>query len=218
MELRGVYNPTMREKMGIRGNSLEGRFRADKKMIELLDQTLAVKPEDIASMDQDMKEYKSLLKQYNFRDWLIRKGKFSFPLLLAGALLLILALPVFIYGFIANILPFYIPAQIARTKIKDTQFQSTFKFVLAMIFFPLMYLLWMIPGFILIDNGWARLAFMLSLPLAGALAYFYYIHFKKMRSRFRFHLMNLGGNPAIKKLTGLRKTIVERMDRITQNL
>ena len=106
-------------------------------------------------------------------------------MLLADALLLILALPVFIYGFIANILPFYIPVRIARTKIKDTQFHSTFKFVLAMIFFPLMYLLWMIPGFILIENGWARLAFVLSLPLAGMAAYFYYIHFKKMRSRFR---------------------------------
>jgi hypothetical protein len=137
--------------------------------------------------------------------------------MLADDLLLILALPVFIYGFIANILPFYIPVRIARTKIKDTQFQSTFKFVLAMIFFPIMYLIWMIPGFLLIDNGWARLAFMLSIPLAGMVAWTIYIHFKKGRSRFRFFRMNLAGNPVIKKLTGLRKTLVEQMDQITQN-
>ena len=51
MKLRGVYNPTMREKMGIQDNSLAGRFRADKKMIELLDQTLEKKPEDIAFIE-----------------------------------------------------------------------------------------------------------------------------------------------------------------------
>jgi 1-acyl-sn-glycerol-3-phosphate acyltransferase len=218
MNLRGVYNPSMREKMGIRDDSLAGCFRADKRMIELLDHTLEKKPEDIAVLNQHMTEYQNLLNQYDFRDWIIKKGTLSLPVLLADVVLLILTLPAFIYGFLANILPFYIPAHIARTKIKDTQFQSTFKFVLAMIFFPLMYLLWMIPGFILIDNGWARLAFLLSLPVAGMAAYFYYIHFKKMRSRFRLYHMILAGNPAIKKLTGLRKTIMEYMDQITQNI
>ena len=218
MKLREVYNPSMRERMGIKDNSLAGRFRADKKMIDLLDQALGKKPEVIASLNQQMTEYQNLLKQYNFRDWVIKKGKFSLSVLLADALLLILALPVFIYGFIANILPFYIPVRIARSKIKDPQFHSTFKFVLAMIFFPLMYLMWMIPGFILIENGWARLAFVLSLPLAGMAGWFYFIHFKKMRSRFRLFRMNLAGNPAAKNLTRLRQEIIEHMDPITQSL
>lgn len=218
MKLREVYNATMREKMGIRDNSLTARFRADKKMIELLDQALEKKPEAIASLNQCMTEYQDLLKQHNFRDWVIKKGKFSLPVLLADTFVLILALPVFVYGFVANILPFYIPVRIARTKIKDPQFHSTFKFVLAMIFFPLMYLLWMIPGFILIENGWARLAFVLSLPLAGIVAWFYSIHFKKTRSRFRLFRMNLAGNPVAKKLTRLRQDIIERMDSITQSL
>jgi hypothetical protein len=76
----------------------------------------------------------------------------------------------------------------------------------------------MIPGFILIENGWARLAFLLSLPLAGMAAWHYYVHFKKTRSRFRFFGMKLAGNPAIKKLTRLRKSIIEIMDPVTQNL
>jgi 1-acyl-sn-glycerol-3-phosphate acyltransferase len=217
MKLRGVYNSSMREKMAIRDNSLAGRFNADKRMIELLDQILEKKPEDIALLDQQMKEYQTLLKQNNFRDWIIKKGKFSLPGLLADALLLIVALPVFMYGFLTHILPFYAPVRIARTKIKDTQFHSTFKFVLAMVFFPVMYLLWMIPGFLVIENGWARIAFVLSLPLAGIAAYHYYIHFKKTRSRFRLFRMNLTGNPALKKLISLRKNIIERMDEITQS-
>jgi 1-acyl-sn-glycerol-3-phosphate acyltransferase len=217
MKLREIYNSPMRTKMGIMDNSLASRFRADKRMIELLDQALEKKPEDIVVLDQHMKEYQNLLKQYDFRDWVIKKGKFSLSVLLADAILLILALPLFIYGFIANFLPFYLPVHIAMTKIKDTQFHSTFKFVLAMIFFPVMYLLWMLPGFILIENGWARLVFVVSLPLAGMAAWFYYIHFKKTRSRFRLFRMSLVGNPVVNKLTSLRKNIVETMDLITQN-
>jgi 1-acyl-sn-glycerol-3-phosphate acyltransferase len=218
MKLREVYNSSVRKKMGIQDTSLASRFRADKRMIELLDHTLEKKPEDIAILDQHMKEYQNLLKQYDFRDWVIKKGKFSLSMLLADAVLLILALPIFIYGFIANFLPFYVPVRIAMTKIKDTQFHSTFKFVLAMVFFPVMYFLWMIPGFILIENGWARLAFVVSLPLAGMAAWFYYVHLKKTRSRFRLFRMSLAGNPAIKKLTSLRKTIIELMDQITKDL
>jgi len=218
MNLRVVYNATMRQKMGIRDNSLAGRFRADKKMIELLDQTLEKDPAVISALNQQMKEYQAGMKQYNFRDWVIEKGRFSLISLLAKYLLMILALPVFAYGYLTNILPFTIPVSITKKKIKDTQFHSTFKFVLALIFFPVMYLLLMIPGFILIDNGWARLAFILSLPLAGMAAYAYYTHFKKMRSRFRLYRLNLAGNSAVKKMAGLRKAIIEQMDRITQNL
>jgi 1-acyl-sn-glycerol-3-phosphate acyltransferase len=218
MRLRNVYNSSMREKMGIRDHSLAGRFRADKKMIEILDKTLAEKPETISYMNQCMKEYQALLKQHNLRDWVVQKGRFSLPSLVTGAILLLCTLPVFLYGFIANILPFYIPVHIAMAKIKDPQFHSTFKFVMGMVLFPFMYLLWMIPGFIFIDNGWMRLAFVLSLPLAGMAAYFYYIHMKKMRSRFRLVILKLSRNPAIIKMTELRHSIVEKMDQITQNI
>jgi 1-acyl-sn-glycerol-3-phosphate acyltransferase len=217
MKLRGIYNPSMREKMGIKDTSLAACFRADKRMIELLDQTLEKNQEIIIQLNQHMVEYQSLMKQYNFRDWVVKKGAFHLPRLLYDALLLILGLPFFIYGFIANILPYHIPVHIAMKKIKDPQFHSTFKFVLAMIFFPLMYLILMIPGFILIEDGWARLAFILSLPLTGMIAYFYFIHFRKAKSRFRFFRMKLAGNPAVKKLSGLRKNIVEIMNRITEN-
>lgn len=217
MKLREMYNATMREKLVTGDKSLYGKFRADKRMIELLDQILEKRPEEIAMLDQHMKEYQGLLKKYRFRDWVIKKGRFSLPLLLADAVLLLLTLPAFLYGLITNILPFFLPVHIAMTKIKDPQFHSTFKFVISMILFPVMYLLWMIPGFLLIENGWVRLAFILSLPVAGTVAYFYHIRFKKWRSMFRFYRMKLTGDPVLSRITGLRKTILDQMDQITQN-
>ncbi len=215
MNLRVIYNATMRRKLGIRNNSLASRFKADKTMIERLDRTLETNPEEIAALNEQMTEYQHLMKEFDFRDWVIAKGRFSMPVLLAGSLLLIMALPVFVYGFLANIVPFAIPVRIARAKVKDPQMHSTFKFVLGMIFFPVMYLLLMIPGFIIIDNGWLRIAFLLSLPLSGMAAYGYFIHFKKIRSRLRFFRMNLAGNPVIRNLTGVRKAIIEKMNQIT---
>ncbi|MBN1415567.1 MAG: 1-acyl-sn-glycerol-3-phosphate acyltransferase [Bacteroidales bacterium] len=216
MKLREVFNSTMREKMGIEDDSLASRFMADKKMIDILDQTLERNPGEIAALNQLMSDYQDLLKKYNFRDWMIAKGRFSLIALLAGSLLLLLLFPVFIYGYLTNILPFSIPVRIARTKVKDPQFHSTFKFVLGLILFPVTYLLLLIPGFLLIENPWMRLAYLISLPLAGMFAFSWYIHFKKIRSGFRFFRMKLSGNPAIKKLLGLRKTMIDRMNLIIQ--
>jgi hypothetical protein len=75
----------------------------------------------------------------------------------------------------------------------------------------------MIPGFLILENGWLRLAFVLSLPLSGMAAYCYFIHFKKIRSGFRFFRMSLAGNPIIKKLINGRKAIIEKMNLITLN-
>jgi hypothetical protein len=201
--------------MGIRNNSLASRFKADKLMIEHLDHALENNPDEIAALNQQMTDYQDILNKYHFRDWVIEKRRFTLPALLAGSLLLILAFPVFAYGYLTNIVPYSIPVRIARKKIKDPQMHSTFKFVLGMVFFPLMYLLLMIPGFIILENGWLRLAFILSLPLCGMAAYFYFIQFKKNRSRFRFFSMRLTRNPAIQKLINGRNTIFEKMNQIT---
>jgi 1-acyl-sn-glycerol-3-phosphate acyltransferase len=218
MQLRVMYNATMRKKMGIPGNSLASRFRADKKMIEMLDQTLEKKPEDISLLNQQMTEYQANLKHFNFRDWIIAKGKFSLPALLADSLLLFLTLPAFIYGYLANILPFYMPVFIARKKIKDPQFHSTIKFVLSLVFFPVTYFLLLIPGLLMIENTRIRLAYLLSLPLSGMAAYFYFIRFKKIRSRFRFFRMSFARHTAIEKLIKGRKVIIDRMNQITYKI
>jgi 1-acyl-sn-glycerol-3-phosphate acyltransferase len=214
MNLRIVYNNSMRKRLGIDDKSLTGRFSADKKMIEILDRHLKKSPKDIFRLNQQMEEYQGLLKQNNFRDWVIEKASFS-PFVLMGEFILLIAmLPVFIYGFILNILPYYFPVYISRKKAQDPQFVSTVKFVSSMVLFPLMYMLWLIPAMIFIENTWLKLAFLISMPLTGYAAFKYYIFFKKLRAKTRFSLMRLIHNPIVERLISCRKIITDHMDLI----
>ncbi len=216
MNLRVVYNSSMRNRLGINDASLAARFIADKRMIEILDNHLKKAPKDIMSLNHYMEEYQSLLKQNNLRDWVIEKARFSPFLILAEFISIILLLPVFVYGIIINILPYYIPVYIAQKKAEDPQFVSTIKFVSSLILFPVMYLLWLIPAFIVIPDIWLKLAFLLSMPLSGYAAFKYYIFFKKTWAKVRFMLMHITQNPLSDRLISSRKAIIDCMNKITE--
>lgn len=216
MNLRVVYNSAMRSRLGIKDSSLARRFIADKQMIEILDRHLKKRPKDIMRLNQYMEEYQSLLRQSNFRDWVIEKARFSPLVILAELISILLLLPVFIYGLIINILPYYIPVYLAKKKAKDPQFVSTIKFVSSLILFPVMYLLWLIPAFIFIPEIGLKFAFLLSMPLTGYIAFKYYIFFKKTWAKARFVLMRITHNPLIERLISSRKTIIDYMNMIIE--
>jgi len=216
MNLRVVYNSSMRNRMGITDTSLAGRFAADKKMIEILDRHLKKSPKDIFRLNQQMEEYLNLLKQNNFRDWVIEKAKFSPFIILAELIPAVVLLPVFVYGFILNILPYYIPVYIAKKKAKDPQFISTIKFVSALILFPITYLLWLIPGIIVLPGIWFKLAFIVSMPLSGYAAFKYYIFLKKLWAKTRFLMLRYVNQPLAERLINSRKIITEQMNKIIE--
>ena len=78
-------------------------------------------------------------RKTRLRDWVLKKEKYSLAGLAASALLKIIFLPLFLAGFINNIPPYWFAAS-KGAKIKDPQFQSSFKFVIGMIAIPVWYL------------------------------------------------------------------------------
>jgi len=210
MSLRTIFNDEMRNRLGITDRSLTGKFKADKAMIELLNKELDSAPDHMKELDAQVSEYQSLLQMTGLRDWVIRKEKYSMAVIAGSALLKILFLPLFLAGFIGNILPYWLAAS-KGAKIKDTQFQSSFKFVIGMIAFPVWYLiygglLWVMPV-----NGWIKLLYFLTLPLTGLFAFHYYISLKKLKSRYIYTQGVTAGVQDILKIKRLRKNILGTM-------
>jgi 1-acyl-sn-glycerol-3-phosphate acyltransferase len=213
MSLRNIFNDEMRKILGIQDNSLTGRFRADKAMIALLDKELAAFPENMKNLDALVTEYESGLKKSNLRDWVVRKKKYSLAGMTVSALLKLVFLPLFIAGYLNNILPYWFTAS-KGAKIKDTQFQSSFKFVIGMLVFPVWYLV--LAGLLCFVpvNPWIKLAYVLLAPLTGLFAFHYYLGLKKLRSRFAFTLGVLKGDPEILSLQSQRKNILGMMNEL----
>jgi 1-acyl-sn-glycerol-3-phosphate acyltransferase len=207
MQLRETFNPEMRSILNITGTSLADKFRADKVMIEGLNRELETNPDAIRDLNTKVMDYQKGLKNSRLRDWIIGRGSDNIAELLLSVVLKLVFLPVFVFGFMHNYLPYRFTESKAKN-IKDRQFHSSFKYVIGMIVFPFWYLL--IAGILALTNlpGWYVLLYCVLLPLTGIFAFHYFIRIKKFIGRWRFVLKNKSAE--IKDLLGLRNDIVKR--------
>ena len=208
MHLRDIFNEEMRKVLEIKTEKLTAKFEADKAMIDHLDRALESHPEKIRQLNNLVLPYMADLQKNRLRDWVLSKGSFSVTALVLSALLKLFLAPVFLFGFINNILPYWFSASRVR-KIEDRQFHSSFKYVIGMLMFPLWYLV--IAGIlaILSQPAWFIILYIFLLPLAGLAAFHYYIGLRKLIAQIRYTFRK--DSPGLVKLLNTRKRIISVM-------
>lgn len=211
MDLRTIYNRSMRIRLGITGNDLYSRFRADKEMIRILGEIEKNDPVRIKTLSEKVKIYSEGITNLGFRDWLFTNHKYSFFLLLPLSIAIVLMFPLFLYGLINNIIPYQLPLVVTK-KFKDPQFHSTVKFVFGLLIFPIWYLILFILSWILVEPGWIKWIYLASLLPAGLFAHTWFIWFKKLRSMWKYSLMTAMKNIRITGLKSLRDEIIKFVD------
>jgi len=211
MDLRAIFNDTMRQVLDIADESLQGRFKADKVMIECLNKELDENPEIIHDLNMLVPEYRKELRNAGMRDWVLNKQPFGATGLLLSGITKIVLLPVFMFGFLNNLVPYWF-ASSKVSNIKDQQFHSSFKYVIGMIVFPVWYLVTAgILAFLSIPI-WTIILYILLLPLTGLAAFEYYIRFRKLLGKLSFTLRRKSGE--ISSLIEQRKKIISLMTEI----
>jgi 1-acyl-sn-glycerol-3-phosphate acyltransferase len=166
-------------------------FYSDQKLVKQLDALEVETPGVIENIVDAVKNYDSKIKKLKIRSWLLEKSNLNWLKIGFNKLILLLGLPIFLFGFIFNAAPFFIIDTITRKRIKDKGFWSTFFLSLGIILFPIFYLLeffavsWLIPGV------WLKLAFLLAMPFAGKIAFRWYILFRKTVGRIRLLMLKV---------------------------
>ncbi|GAB1453780.1 hypothetical protein MASR2M47_38360 [Draconibacterium sp.] len=166
-------------------------FYSDQKLVKQLDALEVETPGVIENIVDSVKNYDSKIKKLKIRSRLLEKSDLNWLKIGFNILILLLGLPIFLFGFIFNAAPFFIIDTITRKKIKDKGFWSTFFLSLGIILFPIFYLLeffavsWLIPGV------WLKLAFLLAMPFAGKIAFRWYILFRKTVGRIRLLMLKV---------------------------
>ena len=211
MYLRTIYNESMRTRLGINGKDLYSRFRADKEMIRILEGIEKKDPGRIKNISEKVKIYSEGITNLGFRDWLFTHKKYSFFLLVPLSVALIVLFPVFLYGLINNIIPYQLPLLLTK-KFKDPQFHSTVKFVAGLTIFPIWYLILFILVWIIVEPGWIKWIYVVSLLPTGLFAHMWFICFKKLRSMWKYSLMTVIRNIRIEGLKSLRAEIISMVD------
>jgi len=221
--LREIFNDRMREMMGIAGSELSDRFRADKEMIERIDAILEKEAEPhsessaeaksgdesiFAELAKKVESYQQSIVDMDIREWVVREKGYGTGRTLWRYLSLIVTFPIFVYGFINNAIPFFLPVRIARN-IKDRQFRASVKSGLAiLILFPILHGLQTLLVGILTGPWWIWVIYMFSLFPAGKLALLWSFRWKKTVKGSWFRRQLTRGNEDAEQLVHLREEIL----------
>ncbi len=183
--VRYVGTHVLAKKKGVKVKNEKDRFVLGKEVVDKLrDEVKKNDPQTYEKIVEAAAEYRKLLEQYKLHDFTVRKDTPLWKLALK-TLWHIVTLPLFLYGFVFNVPVYYVPVWMTR-KIKEPSFHTSVRFVHYMFLYPLWYILLFFLAKNWIPDPWTRLAFVVSLPLAGIFALSWARAVKKLWEKIRF--------------------------------
>lgn len=156
-------------------------------------------------------EYKANLKKLKLRSWLFEHTNFNKGLLLLDGLLLLCTLPIFLQGFILNVLPFFTPVWLRKAlKVEYGGFNCSLHFTFSLFSFPIFYTLQTVLfAYFVASTWWIVILFYISQYIIGEWALRWYNETRKWIAKFRFSVFKTRKNPVFEKTQELHKKIVQ---------
>ncbi|MGH7368030.1 MAG: lysophospholipid acyltransferase family protein [Candidatus Rokuibacteriota bacterium] len=171
-------------------------------------------PERVERLWAAVQRYRALLAAYHMRDQAVRaraepvRGHARLQRSWEASI----GLPFFAYGLVVNALPYLLPRWLARhTARKETDYATT-RLLASIVAFPLFWTLEIWIVWRLLGLPWA-LAFALSLPVSGLLAYRYLGGVSRLRSQLSFGMLSLTHRQSATRLLAERQALVAELER-----
>jgi len=187
----------------------DDRRQAEKRVSEKINQLSRTSNDGIEALSAKVENYVSLLAKNRLRDENVAR-KLDWGLLRYFAV--IAGFPIFMAGFIANLIPFFIPKIICDKLIKDLRFYSSVFIgsftVLYLIYFPVLLILGAIFA------GWTGFLLALLVPLTGYFVLYYQENFWERIRTLNFNLKRIFNPALISELSFQRQTILEEIDKV----
>jgi 1-acyl-sn-glycerol-3-phosphate acyltransferase len=209
--LRKVFAKQMAEKKYNRKIDHKIVFETSQQLISSLDKFKNSYPDKSDYLHKLTYQFKEIAKRLKIKKLNQIGQQKSLLGLIMNSMVLIMLLPLFLYGFINNIPAYFIPKKIV-SKIRDKQFHSSVKFVFSLFVTPLLYLIQITVFALFVSNIWIIFAYALSLPLSGLAARKIYVHFIDLIQGFKIY--NLKNSEDYSKLKAIYKEISEILDKL----
>lgn len=210
---RGEVERELWEQRGRAGRQIEA-FQLSGSIGDAVEHFRAQDPKRIERLWQRILGYYAGLAAYRLRDEAVRTRleQTAERQRVARSWQTIVGLPLFAYGAAVNFLPYYLPGWLAgRMSRRPTDYATT-RLLASVVAFPLF---WALETSLV---GWAAglrwaLAFFLSLPLGGLIAYRYLVGTGRLRHQLRFGALLLTRAQDARRLLAERREIVEELER-----
>lgn len=184
---------------------------AEKDLIGKLEKLEVEAPKTFEQLYDGVKNYITETEKIGITDALIEKaGKLNWRITVLQVSALLISLPVFLFGFVFNIIPFLIPGFILKGKVKDLTFLSTFNFVIGLVLFPVFYVLFAFLVFALTQSWITSAIVFILMPFGGKLAYQLLEFYKDVVDKIRILFMNSRKKKEINQLLMSRKKLIDQ--------
>ncbi len=213
-ELKDIYNQRMCDRLGLPDAKQPNKLKAGQEFVRLLSRFEKERPQEIPGLYELVKNYSNKRNQLGLTDDLIAKGKISLSEILPKLVLLLLVLPLFVYGWLNHILPWGITVR-AGKKIKDPQFKSSFKFAVSLLVFPVFYLIQTLVAVFVFETWWVWWAYLLSLPVSAIVAWWWHAAFLRLKKNWRFYRLSKKSSTDYAQMVADYNQIIEKAEEIT---
>jgi 1-acyl-sn-glycerol-3-phosphate acyltransferase len=175
-------------------------------------------PERVGRLSQRIQGYRALLAAYQLRDEAVRSGLEPSPARrrVARSWQAIAGLPLFAYGAAVNFLPYYLPRWLARRIARRETDEGTIRLLASAVAFPVLWALETLLVGWAAGLGWA-LAFLLSLPLGGLIAYRHLGGTGRLLRQLRFGALLLTRAQEARRLLAERRELIDELERATRD-
>ena len=211
-----IYKSQLINDLGYSSKIKEHDFLVTRAISERVHHFHGHEPERVEKISQYIDDYFTALDRVQLNDRILRKFPASGPIMIntIGSLFfMLIGLPVFIFGFINNYLPYKIPAWISRAMTRQSQFYGaltmtggTFTFL---IFYAIQ--LWLAQYYF--QQVWLTMAYMTILPLSGFFAHFYWKNFSNLRARWMIFSLFYKKTSLITSILTMRQRIIDELEK-----
>src|SRR5438128_5414137 len=173
--VEGLYRDELAGELAETGGVPPGRIdpiRISRSIVDAVSHFRARDPERVERLWQRIEGYRALLAEYHVKDEAVpaRAGPQRRARRIRLGWQAVVGLPLFAYGASVNLLPYWIPRWTARRMARKETDYATWRFLASVVAYPTFWGIevWLVAR--VFGAAWA-LAFALSLPLSGAVAY-----------------------------------------------
>ena len=171
-------------------------------------------PDAIEKLCSNHADYRKKLSALGLKDFVFGRPQKALWSWTKG-LLLLLTLPLFIAGWVANFIPSFFPRRIVK-KLKSDQFRSSFHVVLRLISYPVYYLLVITALSIIFKSLLIVVVACVSSLLLSRFVLYYRLGFRDISHRIRTFLKKMKNPQEISSLRQQRKDIVDEVVRMVE--
>ena len=208
-QIRLFYRSSMKNRMQLKGRSLKNSFAADQKTITLAEKAFLEGDQNIEVFGNQYRRLEQGLKKKGFS--ILDFDQNCFGKTLGTSLLLIIGLPIFLFGF-ANSFIYYILSMKFIKTIKDKQFHSSVKFGFSVVIFPILFMLHAVVfGLITGSFLWAVYYF-IAVMISALLANKYRYLFFNLRKQWKVIFLHWFKSKEYKGIMKSRQSLIDYLD------